>query len=740
MNLYSPVISGSLTVTGSTSFIGNVTMTGTVSATASNATLLDGTGSVGFTTTASFLAVSSSQQQISSSQQQISSSLLAISRSYASTGSNTFTGLQNFSNTCNPNGFTSGASIYTAGGLQVTYDAYFSSSVFVNGNLTVYGTQSVVHVSSSQFNVGTNIITVNTSTPAIRYGGLSVYDSGSTGLSGSIFWDSEANHWIYANASGSGGGATYSGGMFISGPRSSGLGCEQGTTACRLLVGQGGDHLTSSMIYHSSTCTNFYSNALFVSSSGCIGIGTSSPSSLLEVQNCINTPYLNTNTLTSGQWLRISNQSSCTGVTSGILFQAQGPGGGNGIATINAITVSCGSMTLAFGTRDSSGNVEEKMRILSSGTVAIGTQTQTPIPHSGASVGGLIVQGLSGNRGLIEVWDATSGKAVFQQSGGTTYIGNLCKGTSGGDLRLLINGNGSTATEAMVITCSGRVLINNSAQNGCADYSRLTISGGYAKTNNCTGFLASVLHLATCENDFPFGAKFGVYGDSCSTNRYLAIQTGDHNISNQGNISLQASGGNVGIGNLSPLARLQVGNGTQSGINGAENKIHIASNTSGGRSALLTLANSSGAVTVEGQFESSAETADLRVIIGSTSNHDVVLRANNAEKLRITTGGVLKFSSVPFNNYHLDTSTPISVANGGTIPFETFSGLILINNMSNGNIGMWMVGAGSTVLVSQVYGATVGTMAYSVGINGYIWTAPATANYGVFAVRTRANA
>jgi hypothetical protein len=146
--------------------------------------------------------------------------------------------------------------MYTAGGLQVTYDSYFSSSVFVNGNLTVFGTQSVVHVSSSQLNIGTNIITVNTSTPSIRYGGLSVYDSGSTGLSGSIFWDSEANHWVYANASGSGGGDTYTGGMFISGPRNTrGLGCEQGTTSCMLLVGQGGDHLTSSMIYHSSTVT-----------------------------------------------------------------------------------------------------------------------------------------------------------------------------------------------------------------------------------------------------------------------------------------------------------------------------------------------------------------------------------------------------------------------------------------------------------------------------------------------------
>ena len=320
------IITGSLTVSGSGTFtnIGPAVFSGSVTAVggfsgsfsgnadsaslAQNSLLLQGTGSVGFATTASLLTVSSSQQQISASQQQISASYIALSASYnvysssvstrttqvektyATTGSNTFTGVQNFSNTCTPNGFNSGASLYTAGGLQVTQDTYFSSSVYIKGNVTVYGTQSVSYVSSSQFNIGTNIITVNTFTPSVRFGGLSVFDSGSTGLTGSIFWDSELNRWIYTNASGSGGGATYGGGMFISGPRNTqGLGCEQGTTACMLLVGQGGDHLTSSMIYHDSarTCVP---NTLIGSTicttmvnASCTGIGTTTLSSSLHV-------------------------------------------------------------------------------------------------------------------------------------------------------------------------------------------------------------------------------------------------------------------------------------------------------------------------------------------------------------------------------------------------------------------------------------------------------------------------
>ena len=155
------------------------------------------------------------------------------------------------SSSFNPTGFSTTASLYTDGGLRVTKDAYISGTLYLN-NVTVYGTQSVCYITSSQLNIASNLISVNTATPSVRFGGLAVYDSGSTGLTGSILWDSENNRWIYSNPSGS----TYDGGMFISGPRnSSGLGSETGTTACMLLAGQGGDHLTSSMIYHSSTVT-----------------------------------------------------------------------------------------------------------------------------------------------------------------------------------------------------------------------------------------------------------------------------------------------------------------------------------------------------------------------------------------------------------------------------------------------------------------------------------------------------
>jgi hypothetical protein len=172
-----------------------------------------------------------------------------IEGKYITTGSNTFVGTQYFSNTTQATTFTSTASLYTDGGLRIGKDAYVSGSAFIKGNLTVFGTSSIEYVTSSVF-VGLEYIDLNTDLPALRYAGIRVYDSGSNvGVTGSLFWDSQTNHWIYSNPSGS----SYSGGMLISGPRASTLGSEEGTTNNALMKGQGGDHITSSQIIDDGT-------------------------------------------------------------------------------------------------------------------------------------------------------------------------------------------------------------------------------------------------------------------------------------------------------------------------------------------------------------------------------------------------------------------------------------------------------------------------------------------------------
>ena len=185
----------------------------------------------------------------------------------------------------------------------------------------------------------------------------------------------------------------------------------------------------------------------------------------------------------------------------------------------------------------------------------------------------------------------------------------------------------------------------------------------------------------------------------------VAYFTGTTAISSESNLFWDATNDRLGINTSNPLASLQVGNGTQTAINEAGNKIHIATNST--RSALVTLANSSGGATVEGIFESSAESADLRVIIGATSNHAVILRSNNTEAMRIFTSRNVHIGSTPSsdNGARLQVSGTATVSStltanyGGVfvIPVESpaTGNVALIARTSNGanDIFRWFDGS-----------------------------------------------
>ena len=120
-----------------------------------------------------------------------------------------------------------------------------SGSVILTGDLTVQGTSSILFVTSSQLNVGSNLITLNT-TDVLRYGGLTVFDSGSlTNESGSLLWDSVNNVWIYVHA-----GTSNTSSIVITGPENTGaLGDEQFLTPNLITkVGPVGDHIVNSQI------------------------------------------------------------------------------------------------------------------------------------------------------------------------------------------------------------------------------------------------------------------------------------------------------------------------------------------------------------------------------------------------------------------------------------------------------------------------------------------------------------
>ena len=135
-------------------------------------------------------------------------------------------------------------------GKSLEGDYVVTGSLTVTQNLTVLGSSSLIYVTSSQLAVSASTISVNVFEPAERFGGLKVYDSGSSSATASLLWDSLHNHWVYQNVSGS----NYSGGMLLSGPRNTGsLGDEPTLINGRIAKSVGGDHLDNSIISETGT-------------------------------------------------------------------------------------------------------------------------------------------------------------------------------------------------------------------------------------------------------------------------------------------------------------------------------------------------------------------------------------------------------------------------------------------------------------------------------------------------------
>jgi hypothetical protein len=142
--------------------------------------------------------------------------------SYATTGSNTFFGTQ-----------------------------VFTGSVYIANDLIVQGSSSIQYISASSVSIGTNIINLNTATPSIRYAGLSIVDSGSSGVSASLLWDSQTDDFIFTHRSA--GSETLDSSMFIYGPLNTGsLDNIVGILPNRLTKGESSNdhthHITSSQI------------------------------------------------------------------------------------------------------------------------------------------------------------------------------------------------------------------------------------------------------------------------------------------------------------------------------------------------------------------------------------------------------------------------------------------------------------------------------------------------------------
>ena len=461
--------------------------------------------------TASLYSATASLYLTTASLNQYTASLNTRSASFACIDStNNFGCVQYFSNASNAVSFTSTGSLYSDGGMRLTKDLYVSGTSYFN-NVTVFGTQSVNYITSSQLDISDNIITVNTATPTVRYGGLAVYDSGSlgTGLTGSILWDSEANHWVYSNPSGS----SYSGGMFISGPRTATLGSEQGTTSCMLLAGQGGDHLTSSAIYHSSTVT-CVPNTLVgsticstMANASCIGIGTTTPATPLQIV----TTSLPAIQLTLGSEARCHN---ITGVNLGrdlqvLPFRHFSVQTGNGITEGQIVLNAYEDFIVGTG-----ASYTSRLTITGAGAAcfACNVTATTQGLNSDFNAGAFIARGSGSTTKYTQVgFDSTSNYGWVQALEQGVAYRNLILNGAGGNVGI----GCTTPGQSLTVQSAGvATYLKSTATSDSATYGNFQMYRQACKVGNGVGFALGLINSAAIDTEY---AYIGTLIESCTS-------------------------------------------------------------------------------------------------------------------------------------------------------------------------------------------------------------------------------
>jgi hypothetical protein len=352
---------------------------------------------------------------------------------YATTGSNTFIGTQ-----------------------------IITGSTYIRGDLIVQGSSSLENITASAVSIGTNIVYLNTDTPAVRFAGLSVFDSGSTAGTGSLLYDSENERWVYQKASGS----SYSGGMLISGPRNNGaLGDEVGMPTNKLIMGIGGDHISSSNIYHNGTDTAFAGN-LEVTGSTILATATittlnagngvvSGSSQVVGILSSLNTYTGSNDTTNTAQNSRLTTIESVTGS-----YETKGRGIVSGSSQIDVMSTTNIARLATTGSNNFSGN----QSVTGSGYVIYNLRTLSAGNNSNYQLGNDSTANGSG-MALFGSTFTTSGQ--YRQSGMYVYsnqAGGMTLHAEGAN-PMYLSTNGTTAitiSSAQNATFAGTITENSS--------------------------------------------------------------------------------------------------------------------------------------------------------------------------------------------------------------------------------------------------------------------------------------
>ena len=370
-----------------------------------------------------------------------------------------------------------------------------------------------------------------------------------------------------------------------------------GTTASSTLTLKSTSGVGTSDAISFKVGNNGATTAMTVNTSGNVGIGTTSPSSILQVrqdQNGTTRSIIQNRNATGTPIVELDFITGAYDLSDNRYAYIQSGGSAN--------------QYIAFGT-GSGASPSERMRIDYNGNVGIGTTS--PITVSGRN---LNLYNPSGVQATIQLQDTTTGTTnadgfQIQVNGTSSYVWNLETGP-------LIFGTANA--ERMRIDSSGNVGIGTSSPSW-----KLDVRGANAVAQvKATSGSATLILDGFDGSSYPGvnlsqgGVNYWSIQQRADTNLYLYQQSGS------GNVLIPS--GNVGIGTSSPGYKLDVQNSSS---------VTAQLKTTSGSYAQWQIIGAAGTTT----FGTDSSTG----FVYTTSNIPLTFGTNNTERARIDTSGNL---------------------------------------------------------------------------------------------------
>ena len=430
-----------------------------------------------------------------------------------------------------------------------------TGSLYISADLIVQGTSSIQNITGSAINIGTNIVNLNTATPAVRYAGLTVQDSGSSaGVTGSILWDSLCNRWIYSNPSTVG----YSGGIIMSGPRAATFGTETTLTCGYIAKSGGGDHLYDSIMYETG--------------------------SIVSIAGRICTSGISTN---ASIVLNESAPINFTG-TGGYMYMYSRRAGG-----------SCGAILISNGTGQNLWFGEAGANVYGFGLNPTGTDYSGNLLLNLDILNNRVGIGAMGPLGSLHICTPTAIAYIQSTTGAanaeTRYISTTRTWGTGTNIGL-----GSGGFEIYDVTAGANRLVIDTSGNVGIGRTVPDVKLEVCSASTSSELLVTVKGGANANGQFSAirvgnGNKFAYVGTLLQPADVAYLHMACNPFTNSCGIYLNESG-RVGIGLCQPAAKLDVvvpGTNTQGGCFSASS-INIADPTTAGAYSQITFGYSSG--------------------------------------------------------------------------------------------------------------------------------------------------